>query len=300
MSSYASYSPPMTWAQLQAIPATGSGNSYYVKDIGVNGSIWIDTGSWTCDSDLIQIGYPAFETGFIMFSGAASGVTYSQSGYTMTVTATAHKFTNLQNGAAIYLTISGGTASSGWYSNFTYIDANTFSCTAIASISSTSGNIINYTGTKVLPYGQLTPGSNFTSLNSWQSLSGTPAAPNWFYLSNGIYYPYFRGITFDLKLTGSPTSSTKSFQPFFTTSLATTSVWLHTIWTATFIPIANSLGGLANPQSGSIGTVISAVNGEGGAFYYGTYAPGSTWPTISVSTASSWAMIQGSVYLIPF
>lgn len=69
-----------------------------------------------------------------------SGATYSQSGTTLTLTWTSHGIPNNLNGANIYLAPSSGTATSGWYSNIAVVDANTITCTASAS-RSTSGNI---------------------------------------------------------------------------------------------------------------------------------------------------------------
>lgn len=70
-----------------------------------------------------------------------SGATYSQTGTTVTVTWTAHGFTAYEfNGAYVYLTQSTGALLSGWFTNFTYVDANTFTVTSTVS-QSTSGDL---------------------------------------------------------------------------------------------------------------------------------------------------------------
>lgn len=75
----------------------------------------------------------------IMLGG--SGATYSQTGTTVTVTLTAHGFlAATDNGASIYLTQNTGALVSGWFTNLTYVDANTFTCTSTVS-QSTSGNL---------------------------------------------------------------------------------------------------------------------------------------------------------------
>lgn len=80
----------------------------------------------------------------IMLGG--SGATYSQTGTTVTVTLTAHGFlAATDNGASIYLTQSTGALLSGMFTNFTYVDANTFTCTSTVS-QSTSGNLGTQTG----------------------------------------------------------------------------------------------------------------------------------------------------------
>jgi hypothetical protein len=63
----------------------------------------------------------------------SSGWTYGQSGTTVTVTATSHGLSAEQNGAQIYLTQSAGALLTGWFTNFTYVDANTFTCTSTVS-----------------------------------------------------------------------------------------------------------------------------------------------------------------------
>lgn len=75
-----------------------------------------------------------------------SGATYSQATTTVTVTLTAHGLTAAaDNGSSVYLTQSTGALVSGWFTNLTYVDANTFTVTSTVS-QSTSGNLGTQTG----------------------------------------------------------------------------------------------------------------------------------------------------------
>lgn len=85
-------------------------------------------------------------TGYILpalITGNAA--TYSQTLTTVTVTSTGHNVpATIHNGRNVYLaigTVSTGVAptgyTTGWFSNFTYVDANTFTCTATNSQSGT-------------------------------------------------------------------------------------------------------------------------------------------------------------------
>lgn len=75
-----------------------------------------------------------------------SGATYSQTGTTVTVTLTAHGLTAAaDDGSSIYLTQSTGALLSGWFTNVTYVNANSFTCTSTVS-QSTSGNLGTQTG----------------------------------------------------------------------------------------------------------------------------------------------------------
>jgi len=71
---------------------------------------------------------------------AANAATYTQTANTITVTSTGHNITAVQNGKSVYLVIGSGLATTGWFSNFTYVDANTFTCTSTIS-QSTSGAV---------------------------------------------------------------------------------------------------------------------------------------------------------------
>lgn len=76
--------------------------------------------------------------GFINIGG--SGATYTQTGDTVTVTWTAHGLTADRNGSFVYLTQSTGTFVTEMCTNFTYVNANTFTCTSATS-RTTSGNL---------------------------------------------------------------------------------------------------------------------------------------------------------------
>lgn len=69
-----------------------------------------------------------------------SGATYSQTGTAVTVTWTSHGMTSALNGSDVYLVQSTGSLTTGWFTNFTYVDANSFTCTSSVS-QSTSGNL---------------------------------------------------------------------------------------------------------------------------------------------------------------
>ena len=68
------------------------------------------------------------------------GATYSQTGTTVTVTKASHIIPSWLNGEKIHLTQSTGALVTGVFTNFTYVDANTFTCTSSVS-QSTSGNL---------------------------------------------------------------------------------------------------------------------------------------------------------------
>lgn len=75
-----------------------------------------------------------------------SGATYSQTGTTVTVTLTSHGLTAAaDDGSSIYLTQSTGALLSGWFTNLTYVNANSFTVTSTVS-QSTSGNLGTQTG----------------------------------------------------------------------------------------------------------------------------------------------------------
>lgn len=103
-------------------------------------------GKWITRDTLINI--PCLQVGYLLIGG--SGGTYSQVGNLVTVTWTAHGITSMFNGASAHLTISTGSALTGFYSDFTYVDANTF--TVVSSVSqTTSGNLGANTTETFLP-----------------------------------------------------------------------------------------------------------------------------------------------------
>ncbi len=102
-----------------------------------------------------------------------SGATYSQTGTTVTVTWTAHGLTAYEfNGAWAYLVQSTGALLTGWFTNFTYVDANTFTVTSIVS-QSTSGNLGTNTSETDLPIGFTFPSTTgAVEVNDLLSFSG--------------------------------------------------------------------------------------------------------------------------------
>ncbi len=95
-------------------------------------------------------------TGYIVPSlVSANAATYSQTTTTVTVTSTAHNIpATIHNGKNVYLaigTVSTGVAptgyTTGWFSNFQYVDANTFTCTATNS--QTGTGFVNTTTTAI-------------------------------------------------------------------------------------------------------------------------------------------------------
>jgi len=71
-----------------------------------------------------------------------NAATYTQSGFVITVTSTGHLIpATIHDGKSVYLVIGSGNATSGWFSNFTYVDANTFTC--VSTISQTTNGAVN-------------------------------------------------------------------------------------------------------------------------------------------------------------
>lgn len=76
--------------------------------------------------------------GLLIIGG--NGATYSQTDNTITVTWATHTLTSDINGSDCYLTAGTGSLISGVYTNFTYVDANTFTVTSSTS-QTISGNL---------------------------------------------------------------------------------------------------------------------------------------------------------------
>lgn len=98
--------------------------------------------------------------GFLVPSlAAANASTYSQSGNVITVTnggasPVAHNIPDVtNNGYSVYLAMgvaaTGATIPAGWFTNFTYIDANTFSCVSATSQTGTGAVNTNLASTNV-------------------------------------------------------------------------------------------------------------------------------------------------------
>jgi len=130
------------WANRATLAASGSG-IYRITDLpsGV-GSLWYYDGSkWRFGSVLAE----QKTDGWIVPSMlAANAATYTQSGTTITVNATAHGLQQNDatlNGSKVYLIIGSGAATTGWYTNFQCSNANQFTCTS--SISQTTSGTVN-------------------------------------------------------------------------------------------------------------------------------------------------------------
>jgi hypothetical protein len=125
----------VTFANLPADAPLGA--QIYVSDIGEYGAIYTGNGiTWahTGEIEIIQKG-----KGWLVPSlAAANAATYSQTGTTITVTSTAHAIPDLKyNTKDVYLEMgaasTGATIPPGWFSNFQYVSANSFTCTSTVS-----------------------------------------------------------------------------------------------------------------------------------------------------------------------
>ena len=129
--------PTFTWVTKPA--ASTFVGEIRVSDVGIGGSSWYSNGvSW---SALAPVTILQTSKGFIVPAlAAANAATYIQTGTSIAVTSTAHTMTAVHNGKSVYLAIASGLATAGWYTNFQYVDANSFTC--VSSISqSTSGTV---------------------------------------------------------------------------------------------------------------------------------------------------------------
>jgi hypothetical protein len=138
-----------TWANKP--PATVGPGIYFFPDVGINGSLWYNNGAVYTPIGQPILGKKARPGYIVAGLAAANATTYTQSGTTLTVTATGHTLSaTLCEGADIYLPILTGAASAGTFSNFAYVDANTFTCQSSVS-QTTSGTIAtNLTATTAL------------------------------------------------------------------------------------------------------------------------------------------------------
>ena len=112
---------------------------------------------------------PATNIPMIVIGG--SGATYSQTATTVTVTWASHGMTAALNGASVHLTQSTGSLLTGWFTNFTYVDANSFTCTSGVS-QSTSGNLGTNTAktaclSVAIPAGALGPNGKVMTHATW-------------------------------------------------------------------------------------------------------------------------------------
>ena len=126
-----------TWTNKPSAATYGRGIAFFT-DLNASG---ISNGdAWTV---LQPVPLLQKATGWLIPSlAAANAATYSQTETTITVTSTAHGITaTIYNGVPIYLAIASGLATAGWYTNFTYVDANSFTCTS--SISQSTSGVVN-------------------------------------------------------------------------------------------------------------------------------------------------------------
>ena len=147
---------PQTYTFATLPSASGnSGLEVWCSDLKCN--FYSDGTKWIAASPSTLINQA---TGWIVPSLAASNAaTYTQTGTTISVNnGTAHNIPNTENGSSIYLVIGSGLATSGWFTNFTYVDANNFTCTSTVS-QSTSGTVNSNTAeTTITPLSVTVPG----------------------------------------------------------------------------------------------------------------------------------------------
>lgn len=141
-----------TWANLLANYSAASYTNCLAiaTNIGPNGTVIRSNGSaWRVfPASQITLGGVS-TTGYLVFGGNAA--TYSQSATTVTVTQAGHGLTADFNGCSIYLTQSTGTFTTEWCTNFTYVNANSFTCTSATS-RTTSGNLGTNTAETFIPW----------------------------------------------------------------------------------------------------------------------------------------------------
>ena len=142
-----------TWANVQeTYPASNYSTLVraFATDLGAApGTIVVKQGALWRPQYAFSLFSGAATPGYINFGG--SGATYSQTTTTVTVTQTSHGFTANQNGCSIYLTQSTGDLVSGWFTGFTYVNANSFTCTSTVS-QTTDGNLGTSSGELSLPW----------------------------------------------------------------------------------------------------------------------------------------------------
>ncbi|MDD4242879.1 MAG: hypothetical protein PHG08_01070 [Bacilli bacterium] len=130
----------LTWTEKPTAADFGKGQAWF-SDIGVDGTLFFSNGTKfiPCKPIILALSQKGW---LVPALASANAATYSQSETTITVSSTAHNIpATIQDGKDIYLVIGSGAAVSGWFTNFTYIDANTFSCTS--SVSQTTSGVVN-------------------------------------------------------------------------------------------------------------------------------------------------------------
>ena len=183
--------PSCTYANLPT--PTGSYQIMSVTDIGVNGSRWVDKGTWVCLDAKITISYPCLEQGILFAYTNSSGAgswSISQSGYTVTVVCNGASGIPVSvNGSWVYLTGSVATTQGspywGYFSNLTYVSSTTFTCTS--TVSATVGS-----------YTMLSSSSNVAYLFPQPAYQTFLSGP-YMWASSGTGTPLFKKLIFDTK-----------------------------------------------------------------------------------------------------
>jgi len=137
-----SYAMTGTYAAIvAALPNAPDGTMAYASDLGAYGITVRKYGSyWYINNSAYTQLMPNTTSLFEIVANFNGAPTYTQSTTTVSVAWASHGFTALLNGSRIYLPIATGGLSSGWYTDFAYVDANNFTCVSAAS-GSNSGTL---------------------------------------------------------------------------------------------------------------------------------------------------------------
>lgn len=132
----------------------------YISD----GKTWYGGTPVTLYNSYLGIIFPSLQTG--------NGGSYSQSGTTITVTSTAHLIpATVHNGKKVYfdpgVAATGATITQRLFDNFTYVDANTFTCTASNSQTGTGSGVVTQTSAITVPDFSVTVPANLLGLNGY-------------------------------------------------------------------------------------------------------------------------------------
>lgn len=134
----------VTWGTFPGATLAPIGE-YYISDVGVNGSVWHNNGTKLVRDTPITL-YNAYHGVIIPSCAAANAASYVQASTVLTVTCAGHNIpATVHNGKSIYLTpgtpATGAQLAAGLYTNFQYVDANTFTC--VSTVSQTGTGAIN-------------------------------------------------------------------------------------------------------------------------------------------------------------
>ena len=155
-----------------------------------DGVTWFSPGPLTLFNQYIGCIVPSL--------AAANAASYSQSGTTITVTSTGHNIPSSTaiNGKDVYLTpgvaATGATLPTGIYTNFQYVDANTFTCQSTVSQIGTGSAMTTQIATPItLPQINITVPAGVMGLNgyldiySFQQCNASAGAKRIHFLING-------------------------------------------------------------------------------------------------------------------